>query len=228
MRTMRKRVPLALMVGALVTGAAVAGSAGESVPLAPDVVKPVGVHVEAVEYHGKAALRLVEKEGVAVEADSLAVIPGLVFGDGTIEVDVAGAPRAGAIQGARGFIGIAFRVQDEASRYECLYIRPANGRADDQLRRNHSTQYVSHPDFPWHRLRRESPGMYESYVDLVVGEWTPLKVVVSGTEARLFVHDAEQPCLIVKDLKLGATEGGIALWIGAGTQGHFANLRVTR
>ena len=65
-------------------------------------------------------------------------------------------------------------------------------------------------------------------VDLVVGEWTPLRIVVSGTEARLFVHDAEQPCLIVKDLKLGATEGGIALWIGAGTEGHFANLRVTR
>jgi hypothetical protein len=230
MRMMKvERIFLMLMTtGAVATASAGAALAAESVPLTPESIKPVGVDVAAVEYRGKAALRLTEKEGVGTEADSLAVIPGLVFADGTIEVEVAGAPRAGAFEGARGFIGVAFRLQDHPSRYECFYIRPANGRAEDQLRRNHSTQYVSHPDFPWYRLRKESPGVYESYVDLEVGEWTPLKIVVSGTEARLFVHDARQPCLIVKDLKLGPVEGAIALWIGAGTQGHFANLRVTR
>ena len=219
-----------VLLGAVVLGfggAALAG-AGEAIPLAPDAVKPLNVEVVAVEYRGKTALRLNEKPGVAVEADSLAVIPGLVFAGGTIEVEVAGAPRADAFEGARGFVGLAFRLQEDPSRYECFYIRPKNGRAEDQLRRNHSTQYVSHPDYPWHRLRKESPGVYESYVDLAPGEWTRLKVVVAGTEARLFVHDAEQPCLIVKDLKLGDSEGAIALWIGAGTEGHFANLRVTQ
>jgi len=201
---------------------------GDPVPLAAAAVRPVGVDVTEVTYRGRAALRLVEKPGVAVEEDSLAVIPGLTFGSGTLEVDVAGAPRADAIQGARGFVGIAFRLQGDPARYECVYIRPKNGRAEDQLRRNHSTQYVSHPEYPWHRLRRESPGVYESYVDLVSGAWTSLKIVVHGTEARLFVHGAEQPALIVKDLKLGVSEGAVALWIGAGTEGHFANLRVTR
>jgi hypothetical protein len=215
------------VVAAVALGAGWA-AAGEAVPLAPDRVVPVGVEVAEVTYQGTTALRLREKAGVAVEADSLAVIPGLTFSDGTIEVDVAGAPRADAFEGARGFVGIAFRLAGDPARYECFYIRPSNGRAEDQLRRNHSTQYVSHPEYPWHRLRRESPGVYESYVDLVSGAWTPLKIVVRGTEARLFVHGAEQPALIVEDLKLGVSEGAIALWIGAGTEGHFANLRVSR
>ena len=44
---------------------------------------------------------------------------------------------------------------------------------------------------------------------------------------RLFVHDANQP-LVVNDLKLGAREGGVALWIGAGSEGFFSDLRVSR
>jgi hypothetical protein len=128
--------------------------------------------------------------------------------------------------GARGFVGVAFRLRKDPLRYECFYLRPTNGRAEDQLRRNHSTQYISHPDHPWDRLRKENPGVYESYVDLVPGEWTRVKIVVSGTEARLFVHGAEQPSLIVKDLKLGVSEGAVALWIGPGTEAHFTGLRI--
>lgn len=196
-------------------------------PLAPERLKLINVEAETVEFRGRTALRLREAPGAATEADTLAVIPGLKLAGGTIEVDLAGGPRAGAFEGARGFVGIAFHVQEDPLRYECFYLRPTNGRAENQLRRNHSTQYVSHPEFPWHRLRQESPGLYESYVDLMPGEWTRVKIVLSGTEARLFVHGAEQPSLIVKDLKLGDTEGAIAVWIGAGTEAHFADLRVT-
>jgi hypothetical protein len=64
-------------------------------------------------------------------------------------------------------------------------------------------------------------------VDLVPGEWTRVQIVVSGTEARLYVRGAEQPSLIVKDLKLGVSEGAVALWIGPGTEAHFSGLRVT-
>ena len=75
-------------------------------------------------------------------------------------------------------------------------------------------------------LRKEFPEKYESYVDLESGAWTRFRIVVSGVTARLFVHDAPQPVLVVNDLKLGNTEGAIALWIGAGTEGFFSNLRV--
>lgn len=122
---------------------------------------------------------------------------------------------------------MAFRVQSDASRFELLYIRPTNGRANDQLRRNHSTQYVSFPDWPWERLRKESPGVYESYTDLVPGEWTHLRIVVDGVNASLSVSGASQPCLLVRDLKLGDTEGAVALWIGPGTEGYFRNLTIS-
>ena len=66
-------------------------------------------------------------------------------------------PAADADPAMRGFVGVAFRVDPEDSnRYECFYLRPTNARADVQLRRNHTTQYVSHPDYPWYRLREES------------------------------------------------------------------------
>jgi hypothetical protein len=101
-----------------------------------------------------------------------------------------------------------------------------NGRADDQLQRNHSVQYISQPDYTWQRLREENPGMYESYVDLVAGAWTRIKIVVSGTKARLYVNNAEEPCLIVNDLKLGENHGPVALWTGSDTEAYFSNLTI--
>ena len=102
--------------------------------------------------------------------------------------------------------------------FDCFYLRPTNGRADDQLRRNHSAQYVSEPEYGWERLRTQSPGVYESYVDLETGAWTHVKIEVSGVRARLFVNGAAQPALIVNDLKRGVTSGAIGLWIGPGTE----------
>ncbi|HVT15180.1 MAG TPA: serine hydrolase domain-containing protein [Thermoanaerobaculia bacterium] len=187
----------------------------------------VNVKAEVQTYRGRRALRLLEQPGITPDGEhAIAVLASSDFKDGTIEVDVAGAPRQGAIEQARGFIGVAFRVQPHAARFEYFYLRPTNGRAEDQLRRNHATQYASHPDYPWERLRKEQPGVYESYVDLEAGAWTHLKMVVSGRDARLYLHGAEQPCLIVHDLKLGDTHGRIALWIGLDTEGYFSNLTV--
>jgi len=213
------------LLSALAAATVGVGAAAGPDLLAPERLDRVNVSAERVEYRGKAALRLVEAPGAPAGAETLAIVPGSPFRDGTIEIEIAGAPRAGTeAGGARGFVGVAFRVQKDPLRYECFYLRPTNGRAEDQLRRNHSAQYVSHPDHPWDRLRKENPGLYESYVDLVPGEWTRVRIVVSGTEARLHVHGAEQPSLIVKDLKLGASEGAVALWIGPGTEAHFSGL----
>jgi hypothetical protein len=107
----------------------------------------------------------------------------------------------------------------QGERFEYIYLRPTNGRADDQVRRNHSTQYGSRPGFDFDRLRKESPEKYESYVDLESGVWTKYRIVVDGTKARLFVHGAAQPCLIVSDLKLGDSEGAVGLVGGAGNRG---------
>lgn len=160
--------------------------------------------------------------------EQLAVIDGPEFSNGVIEAEIAGAPAPGAGEGARGFVGIAFRLQPDMRTYDAFYLRPTNGRAEDQERRNHATQYISHPTWPWFRLRQESPSKYEAYVDLVPGAWTKIKIEVRGDRARLFVHDNPQPTLIVNDVKSGASaRGGVALWIGPGTIAHFRNLVVT-
>jgi hypothetical protein len=185
----------------------------------------VRVVPQAVTYRGQKAVRLVGAPNV--DGEGVALVNGVEFKDGTIDMDVAGVPGAGSNTGARGFVGIAFRSSAHAAAFECFYIRPTNGRADDQLRRNHSTQYVSEPGFPWQKLREEHPGVYESYVDLETGAWTHLHVEVEGVRARLFVNGAPQPALIVNDLKRGAVAGQLGLWVGAGTEAHFRNLQIT-
>jgi hypothetical protein len=183
------------------------------------------VEAEAVTYKGRRAVRLVEG-GPKIDGHAIAILRDSTFRDGVIETEISGALLPDAPGDFRGFVGIAFRVQPDGSAFECFYLRPTNGRADDQLRRNHATQYISHPDYPWYKLREEHPGVYESYADMLPGEWTQVKIAVSGTRAQLYVGGAEQPCLIVNDLKLGETSGAIALWIGAGTEAHFSEINV--
>src|SRR6202034_2934048 len=69
------------------------------------------------------------------------------------------------------------------------------------------TLLLRHPDLHPGLLREEKPGVYESYVDIVAGAWTRIKIVVSGTKAQVYVNGADQPCLIVNDLKLGESHG---------------------
>jgi len=205
----------------------VLGGAQKSIPLTSvEGLELRQVEAQAVEYGGRKALRVMQAQNAEGEA-VMALLTESDFQDGTIELDLVGKPAEGASGGARGFVGIAFRVAPDASRFECFYLRPTNGRADDQLRRNHSSQYISYPDHPWHRLRQETPGKYEAYVDLVPGKWTQVKIVVSGTTARLFVHGASQPTLIVNDLKAGNSKGKVALWVGPGSESYFSNLRLS-
>lgn len=182
---------------------------------------------EMANHRGRRAVHLISSpENRASDDAVIAILNGSDFRDGIIEVEVAGAPRPDAPADSRGFIGIAFHVEPHGSRLENIYLRPTNGRADDQLRRNHSVQYTSEPDFPWYRLRKESPGVYESYVDLEPSAWTKMKIVVSGETAQLFVNGGIQPCLIVKDLKMGHTFGKIALWAHWTTDAYFSNLHI--
>ena len=182
---------------------------------------------EWASHRGSSGLRVTEPaDGQNSDEDKLVIID-MPFTDGAIEVELSGEPAPGAAGGARGFVGVAFHVQPDGEAFEAFYIRPTNGRAEAQLRRNHSTQYIAYPDYPWHRLREETPGLYEAYSDLVPGEWTRYRVEVEGEKARLYLHGNEQPTLLVNDLKLAGQTGAVALWIGPGTVAHFRNLSIT-
>ena len=196
-------------------------------PLKASKLRLSNVIAEEVEYRGRKAVRVTASGPDTLgDAARYALIPGVDFRDGSIEVDLAGDTAPNADPAFRGFTGIAFRVDPQAKGYECFYLRPKNGRSQDQLQRNHSTQYISPPEFPWQRLRQETPGMYESYVDLVAGEWTKVRIEVQGVKAKLYVSGATQPVLLVNDLKHGLSHGGVGLWVGPGSISHFSNLRI--
>jgi len=191
---------------------------------AADHIHPIGVRVTADRHLGKRCVRIVGVQDF--RSDQVAILEGSEFESGVIEADVAGRPLPGASPGARGFVGIAFRAAQDGSSFECFYIRPTNGRSEDQVRRNHSVQYISVPGFTFDILRKEAPEKYESYVDLVPGEWTQLRIEVEGTKARLFVHRASQPTLVVNDLKVKPRAGAVALWIGDETEAWFRRVVV--
>lgn len=209
-----------------------------SAPVAPDAapadtirlnaasVRAVNVFVRDTTYRDRPAIEVTERAAGAA-GPTLAIINQSRFSVGSIEVELAGRPRAGVDSALRGFVGIAFHVSSGTREFRAFYLRPTNGRSTDQLRRNHATQYIAMPDYPWHRLRREEPGVYESYADLEAGAWTRVRIVIEPARALLYLHGNDQPSLIVNDLKPGPSTGEIALWIGVGTEAWFRNLVVT-
>jgi hypothetical protein len=193
-------------------------------------LSPINGRVLWVEHRGRSALKLVPLEGQesATDQEISAVLVGSDFGDGVIELDVSGARREGyATDDAsafKGFIGVSFRVRGDSA--ERFYVRPENARHESAVFRNRSTQYESSPHHTWQRLRQESPGKYESHVDMEAGGWTHLRIEVEGSTARLFVNGGDSPALVVTDLRHGRSRGAIALWTRISSDAYFANLRV--
>lgn len=221
-----------LTVGMLFAAEGHSSGASATAPISDFLLS--GVSLEHSTYKGEPAFRITMpskaiqdplKEQLT-DRDFMAWLP-LDFGDGVIEVEVASELVTDAPTYARGFIGLTFRI-DKEGRFESIYLRPTNSVADDQVRRNHSVQYVAYPDYKFDRLRRESPEKYESYAELDLGRWIDMKIVVSGQKAELFLDGKMRPALIVNDLKFGASQrGGVGVWLESGSVAYFRNFRVT-
>jgi len=193
-----------------------------------------GVSTKSTEYKDKKALQVKmpsesyqdpKKEELS-SRNFFAWLP-LDFHNGTIDVEVAGVLATDAPVYARAFVGVAFRVESN-QKFEAIYLRPVNSIAEDQVRRNHSVQYFSYPEYDFSRLRKETPEKYESYVDIAPNQWIHMKIEVDQDNARLYVNGAKQPTLMVNALKAGSDQrGGIGFWIESGTIGYFSNLKIT-
>ncbi|GAB2769559.1 hypothetical protein GCM10027275_10050 [Rhabdobacter roseus] len=202
----------------------------QHVKLTYNTLDPVQVSMSFEKVQGRQAVRVV-KDSTVKEFDepTFVRVKGIDFANGTIEVKVLSRLLPTAPDFARGFIGIAFRIDERNSTYESMYLRPTNARADDQVRRNHSIQYYAYPDFKFDRLRKEAPEAYESYADMALNEWITLKIVVKGKQAQLYLNGNKQPSLVVHDLKQQAdASGAIGLWVDVGTEGYFSDLKITR
>jgi hypothetical protein len=190
---------------------------------------PNKVNMQIHNAQGESIVRVV-KDPAVKEADepTFVRINNTNFKNGIIEVEVLSRLLPTASQTDRGFIGLAFRINDMNSKFEALYLRPTNGRAEDQVRRNHSIQYFSFPDYKYERLRKEDPEKYESYADMGLNEWIKMKIEIEGSQALLFLNNNKQPSLIVNDLKQGADgSGAVGLFVDIGTDGYFRNLKIT-
>jgi len=171
--------------------------------------------------NGKAVVRLKPRgESRTGSVIGLALVEGLEFAEGAIDIDLKGK---GKIQ--RSFVGVAFNVADEKN-FEAVYFRPFNFVRDDKAFRARSVQYVAWPDYTWEKLREEKPGVFESAVNPVPNPagWFHAHIEVTKKKVSVFVNEAKEPCLVVD--RLGARENGrVGLWVDS-RDGAFANLKI--
>jgi hypothetical protein len=226
MPDMKTKIPLAIAAAAALSGSAFAQDTVEQFRLS-------GVTLRQSTYDGEPAFELTmpsasyqnPRNETLSDRNFMAWLP-LDFGDGTIEVEVASDLAADAPDYARGFVGLAYRI-DAKGRFENIYLRPANSIAPDQVRRNHTIQYAAYPDFRFDMLRAGSPEKYETYADISTGRWIHMRLVVEGSTARLFLDRSPRPAFIVNDMRLPARQrGGVGIWIESGTIAHFRDLRI--
>jgi hypothetical protein len=215
---------LVITAVAFAQDAAAAPPPSQSFPLTDtSALLEQGVKATPAEYQGRKAVRLTIDRP---DSAGFAVIKDTNFRDGSIDVDLATNPQEPPGGGRPGFIGIAFRIGQNPSHYESIYIRPGNAVSPDQARRNHAVQYVSEPHFGWEYLRRRWPFIYESWTDLTPLAWTHLRVEVHGRKASVFLNGSPHPSLIVDGLKGEDLTGPVAIWSYSEEDSYFANLKI--
>jgi hypothetical protein len=200
----------------------------QSINLANVTLIPVAVFDSIILKDTATIIRVVKDPALKeVDAASFVRLDNIDFGNGTIEVKVLSKLLPDAPDSARGFIGLAFHINKDNSLFESIYLRPLNARAPQQIRRNHSIQYFSYPNFKYNKLRVMAPGEYESYSDMSLNEWITIKIVIKDAQAQLFLNNNSQPSLIVNDLKnVSCKKGAIGLFVDIGTEGYFKDLKI--
>jgi hypothetical protein len=203
------------------------------------VALPAGATLHRVvaapaEYKGRRAIKVEMPDaaikaqlGIDVDMPTFVRIPA-DFRNGTIEVDLLSRLNGKGPPAARAFIGVSYRITDSEAHFETIYLRPLNGRkkSPPSPRDRRAVQYFAFPDWKFDRLRQDFPdGHYESGADIAEDEWITLRLDVDERRVRVAVDGKEE--LTLTDAKGAPAAGGIGLWVGMGTEGYFANLRVT-
>jgi len=160
------------------------------------------------------------KQGLTL--DGILWLKDVDFKTGTIDIDLRGRD---VFQ--ESFLGIAFHGVDTTTN-DVIYFRPFNFQTTDTLRRKHTVQYISEPDFPWDKLRKEHPLVYENAVNPfpLAEAWFHARIVVNADNIVVYVDHSHQPSLTVKKLN-NRQSGLVGLW-SSGLPGDFANLVITQ
>ena len=152
------------------------------------------------------------------------------FENGTIEVKMYSQIQdPPPYPGVAGFIGVYFRIKEDDSAFEGIYLRPKVGRAAKQLHRNHAVQYISYPHAKFDTLRKSyPPGSYEGSAPVALKEWIKMRIEVNGGTAEMFINDMKYSSFIVDKMLGKHTKGGVGLYVDIGTIGYFKDLKVTK
>ena len=195
-----------------------------------DNLKAVNTAIENVELDGEKVLRVVKAEKIMeFDENTYAKFNDISFHNGTIEVKMLSRLLPNAPDFARGFIGIAYRISDDDHQFESFYVRPTNGRqCDDPIRKAHGCQYFSYPKYTFAYFREHHITKYEAPVDIDLNEWIHLKAVIQDNTAQFYIHDMNQPVLIVDDMKHGCDlTGSIGFFVDIGTEAFFKDFCIT-
>lgn len=207
-----------------------------SFPLAalPEGARPRSVTAEPAFVGGRAALRVeltdeITRDGVPgvdyVDQPTFVEIP-VTLRTGEIRVDVLSRLNGKTEFESRAFAGLAFHVRG-ASAFESVYLRPLNGRKVNPPapRDRRAIQYFAYPEWPFDRLRDESPdGPYEAGADIGPDEWISLEVRL--TEDRIVAIVNGATALDVEPL-VPSQPGTLGLFVDIGTEAFFSDLQVT-
>lgn len=150
-------------------------------------------------------------------------LTGVDFGYGTIELDIRGRNEF-----LHSFPGIAFHGSDTARNYDVVYFRPFNFQHTDAVRRTWSVQYMSLPEYPYDRLRKENTGQFESEIlpNPKPEDWIHARIVIGKDSIKVYVNRMDKPALQVRTLQ-NRTHGIFGLWVDA-TTADFANLSIKK
>lgn len=192
-------------------------------------IEAVHTSVEYTTLNDEPVLRVVKKDKLMeFDENTYAKVVGSTFHNGTIEVKMLSRLLPDAPDFARGFIGIAFRINQDDTAFESFYVRPTNGRIDDLIRKNRGVQYFSYPKYTFDYFRTLGITDFEGPADIGLDEWISLKAVIKEAKAAFYVNDSEEPVLVVDKMKHGAeAKGAIGFFVDIGTEAFFKDLKIT-
>jgi hypothetical protein len=171
-----------------------------------------------ITYHKEEIMPLADSIYQGISSNGNVWLKDVYFSTGSIDIDLRGKD---VFQ--QSFLGIIFHGVDSVT-YDAVYFRPFNFRSADTLRRKHAVQYMSEPDYPWDRLRKEHPLVYENAVTpapLAVA-WFHAHIVIDENWIKIYVNRSATPSLVVK--KLNTRTNGLIGIMNDGLSGDFANL----
>ena len=144
----------------------------------------------------------------SVYLDGHAYLKNASLENGTIEVDVA--PNTD-----RGFAGLTFRDQSEGN-YEEVYLRMHKSGLPDAVQ--YSPFYNGEANWQLYP-------QHQAAVEFNTASWNHLRLVVNGSRLEVHVNGAQQPSMVVENLRHDAKAGTLGIWALFGN--HFANFRYT-